>query len=193
MKLGFSINAFAGEKFRPFPQKALKIISDAGFRYVELVFDRPYFWLEDLKLERMAEIKTLLESYNLTVVDVSACTAGGYERSKNDFAPPGQRFGPSFADKEEERRELRIGFVKKVIDLAVMLNCPNVNSSTGYQPRNRSFKDAWKDVTECYREVVKYAKKRNVWVNIEYEPGKYVPDGLFSANAKDNMKMIKGV
>ena len=99
MKLGFSINAFAGDKFRPFPQKALEIIADTGFRNIELIFDKPYFWLNDLELQRIAEIKTFLKRHNLAVVDVSTCTAGGYERPDEDVAPPGQRFGPSFADK----------------------------------------------------------------------------------------------
>ncbi len=193
MKLGFSINAFAGDKFRPFPQKALEIIAEAGFRNVELVFDKPYFWLKDLELPRIAEIKIFLRRHTLTVVDVSACTAGGYERPDDDVAPPGQRFGPSFADKDEGRRRLRIEHVKKVIDFAVMLDCPNVNTSTGYQPEGRTFEESWRDVIECYREVVRYAKERDVWVNIEYEPGTYGPGGLFIANAKDTLKMIEDV
>ena len=77
MKLGFSINAFAGDRFRPFPQKALEIIAEAGFKNVELVFDKPYFWLKDLELNRVAEIKTFLKRKHLAVVDVLSCTAGG--------------------------------------------------------------------------------------------------------------------
>jgi sugar phosphate isomerase/epimerase len=193
MKLGFSINAFAGNKFLPFPEKPLKIIARNGFQNVELVFDKPYFWLKDLEIAKIAEIKTFLKKQNLTVVDVSSCTAGGYERADDDLAPPGQRFGPSFADIDESRRRLRIEHVKKVIDWAVLLDCPNVNTSTGYQPKNRSFESAWIDVRDCYREIVRYAQKRNIWVNIEYEPGTYGPGGIFIANAKDTMKMIKDV
>ena len=193
MRLGFSINAFAGNKFLPFPEKPLGIIAKAGFRNVELVFDKPYFWLKDLELKRISEIKTFLKKHNLTVVDVSACTAGGYERLDDDLAPPGQRFGPSFADNDETRRKLRIEHVKKVIDWAVLLDCPNVNTSTGYQPQDRSFEEAWQDVRDCYREIVRYAALRNVWVNIEYEPGTYGPGGLFIANAEDTLKMIKDV
>ena len=193
MKLGFSINAFAGDKFRPFPQKALEIIADAGFRNIELVFDKPYFWLKDLELSRIAEIKTFLKRRNLTVADVSACSAGGYERPDEDVAPPGQRFGPSFADADESRRRLRVEHVKKVIDFAVMLNCPDVNSSTGYQPEDRTFEESWRDVKDCYREVASYASERDVWLNIEYEPGTYGPGGLFVGNAKDSLKMIEDV
>jgi len=193
LKLGFSINAFAGDKFRPFPQKALEIIAGAGFKNIELVFDKPYFWLKDLELSRIAEIKTFLQRNDLTVVDVSSCTAGGYERPDDDVAPPGQRFGPSFADKDEKRRRLRVEHVKKVIDFAVMLDCSNVNSSTGYQPEDRTYEDAWQDVKACYLEVVRYAQERDVWVNIEYEPGTYGPGGLFIASASDTMKMINDV
>ena len=68
MKLGFSINAFAGDRFRPFPRKALETIAGAGFGNVELVFDKPYFWLPDLEISRVAEIKTLLKRLQLSVV-----------------------------------------------------------------------------------------------------------------------------
>ena len=193
MRLGFSINAFAGTDWKPFPDKPLKVISDAGFRNVELVFDKPYFWLKDMKLARVAEIKTQLKNLNLNVVDVSSCTAGGYYRSKDDVAPPGQRFGPSFASASEKIREKRIEHVKKVVDFSVTLDCPDINSSTGYQPKDRSFEDSWNDVKECYQEVCKYAASRNAWINIEYEPGTYGPGGLFIANAKDTMKMINDV
>ena len=193
VKLGFSINAFAGDRFRPFPQKALEIIADAGFKNVELVFDRPYFWLNDLKLQRVAEIKTFLMRHNLAVVDVSACTASGYERPDDDMAPPKQRFGPSFADRDENRRRLRVEHVKKVINFAVVLDCQNVNTSTGYQPEDRTSGEVWRDVRDCYREVMSYAKARDVWVNIEYEPGTYGPGGLFIATAKDTLKMIEDV
>jgi len=193
VKLGFSINAFAGDRFRPFPQKALEIIAEAGFQNVELVFDKPYFWLKDLESPRIAEIKTFMNRHHLAVVDVSACTAGGYERPNSDVAPPGQRFGPSFADNDENRRKFRVEHVKKVIDFAVMLDCPNVNTSTGYQPEDRRFEESWRDVRDCYREVVSYARERDVWVNIEYEPGTYGPGGLFIANASDTLKMIEDV
>ncbi len=193
MKLGFSINAFAGDKFRPFPQKALQIIADAGFSNVELVFDKPYFWLKDLELPRIAGIKTFLRRHGLAVCDVSACTAGGYDRPDDDVAPPGQRFGPSFADGDESRRRLRIEHVKKVIDFAVMLDCPQVNTSTGYQPEDRTYQEVWRDVTDCYREVVGYARERDIWLNIEYEPGTYGPGGIFIANAKDALRMIEDV
>lgn len=193
MKLGFSINAFAGKKWRPFPKRPLEIIASAGFKNVELVFDKPYFWLKDFKLERVAEIKTLLKMLDLKVVDVSSCSAGGYYRPDNDFAPPGQRFGPSFASASKKVRELRVKHIKKVVDFSVSLDCLDINSSTGYQPKNRSFEESWKDVKECYKEVCMYARKRDAWINIEYEPGVYGPGGLFIANAKDTMKMINEV
>ena len=193
MRLGFSINAFAGKKWKPFPNKPLEIIAKAGFKNVELVFDKPYFWLKDLKLRRVAEIKTMLKKLDLNVVDVSSCTAGGYYRSDNDVAPPGQRFGPSFASSSEKIKELRIEHVKKVIDFSVALECFDINSSTGYQPKNRSYDDSWSDVKECYKEVTKYAATMDSWINIEYEPGKYGPGGIFIANAKDTMKMINEV
>jgi len=184
------MNLFAGKYWGT--EKILRTIAKY-FRNVEFVFDKPYFWLKDLELARMAEIKSFLKQRNLKIVDVSTCTAGGYERPDDDYAPPGQRFGPSFADADKNRRELRIKHAKKVIDYAIILDCYDINTSTGYQPKDRSHKESWADVVKCYREIAKYAKKYGAWINIEYEPGEYGPGGLFIANLKDTLKMINAI
>lgn len=193
MKLCFNINAFAGRKFKPFPLRPLEIINEVGYKWVELRFDKPYFWFEDLNFARVVEIKTQLKKFELKVPQIGAETCGGYERSKNDVAPPGQRFGPSFSDVELSRRRLRIEYTKKAIDFAVALDIPMVNSCSGYQPKTSSFNDAWKRVREGYKEIIKYAEERRICVNIEYEPGKYGPGGLLLGNAKDTLKMIHEV
>jgi sugar phosphate isomerase/epimerase len=193
MKLCFNINAFAGKKFKPFPEKPLEIITGAGYKWVELRLDKPYFWLEDLNFDRIVEVKSLLNKFGLKVAQIGAETCGGYERPKNDVAPPGQRFGPSFSDEDFLRRRLRIEYTRKAIDFAVVLDAGNVNTCSGYQPQTASVKATWKMVRDGYREVVKYAKLRGVKVNIEYEPGKYGPGGLFIATAIDALRMINDV
>lgn len=193
LKLGFNINAFAGEQFKPFPFKPLEIISRIGYRWVELRCDKPYWWFPDTKPERIEELKAFLKKLHLQVASVCASTASGFFRSSDDFSPPGQRFGPSFADREEKNRKLRVDFTKKVIDYAAALGCPNVNTSTGYIPQGSKFKECWERVRDCYAEIATYASKHGIWVNIEYEPGKRGPGGLFLGNAEDTLKMIEEV
>jgi sugar phosphate isomerase/epimerase len=193
MKLCFNINAFAGRKFKPFPQKPLEIITKTGYKWVELRLDKPYFWFEDLNFDRVVEIKNLLWKLRLKAPQIGAETCGGYERPKNDVAPPGQRFGPSFSDESSERRKLRIDYTKKAVDFAVALDVPMINSCSGYQPKTSTFKQAWQRVRNGYKEVAKYAKDRGILINIEYEPGKYGPGGLLLGNAKDTLKMIDEV
>ncbi len=193
LKLGFNTNVFSSKKFKPFPFKALKIISKIGYRYGELRCDKPYWWLDDDKPKKVQELKSFLNDIDVKVSCVCASTASGFERPDNDFTPPGQRFGPSFADKDKKQREVRINFTKKVIDYARALNCDNVNSTTGYAPKNDSFQKCWQNVKTCYKEVVNHAAKHKVSVNIEYEPGKYGPGGLFLSNGTDTLKMIKNL
>ena len=193
MKLCFNINAFAGKKFKPFPQKPIEIIAENDYKWVELRLDKPYCWLEDLNFAKIVEVKSLLKRFGLKVSQIGAETCGGYERSKNDVAPPGQRFGPSFSDEDPLRRKLRIDYTKAAIDFAVAMDTDNINTCTGYQPKTASFQKTWQRVKTGYREVAKYAQKRGVWINIEYEPGEFGPGGLFIANAKDTLKMIKDI
>lgn len=193
MKLCFNINAFAGKKFRPFPQKPLEIIAKTGYKWIELRLDKPYFWFEDLNFDRVVEIKSLLKKLGLKVSQIGAETCGGYERKESDVAPPGQRFGPSFSDEDFLRRKLRIDYTKKAIDFALALDIPMINSCSGYQPKTSTFKQAWQRVKNGYREVAKYAQQKNITINIEYEPGKYGPGGLLLGNAKDTLRMIDEV
>lgn len=191
MLLAFKQNAFAN---RPdIMHHSVRVIRDAGFRGIGLVFDKPYLWLDALSAKNTKEIRTILDRSKLSVADVSTCTASGYERPDDDFTPPGQRFGPSFTSDDPEERQHRIEHTKKVIDFAVALGCFNVDTSTGYQPVNTDHATAWKRTRDCLFHICEYAETRGVSLNIEYEPGEFGPGGLFVGSASSTLAMINDV
>ena len=191
MQLAFKCNAFAGRKNAL--GHAITTISEAGFKSIGLVFDRPYLWLEDTKPIVVSVIGRMLTMSNLSVASVSACTASGYDRPANDFTPPGQRFGPSFASKEYSERWLRVNHTKRVIDFANELGCSFVDISTGYQPSDLSFATTWQFTKECLEKVCAYAERKHTFINIEYEPGTFGPGGLFVGSALFALAMCEDV
>lgn len=191
MLLAFKINAFAN---RPnMLEYALDIIHQAGFPGVGLVFDKPFLWLNDLSPEGTKKIRKLIERSRLTVADVSTCTASGYDRPDDDYTPAGQRFGPSFTSRDPEERRLRVEHTKKVIDFALSFGCHNVDTSTGYQPKDMDYATAWRYTRDCLVNICEYAEKKNVSINIEYEPGEFGPGGLFVGDASTALAMCNDV
>lgn len=191
MELAFKINAFANRK-NVFEYGA-SVIAEAGFKGIGLVFDKPFLWLEDTKPTKLSKILRFLERKDLKVVDVSSCTASGYYRPDNDFTPPGQRFGPSITSSDPEERALRVKHTKLVIDFALELGCRNVDTSTGYQPKDADFATTWKRARDCLIEMAEYADKKGVSLNIEYEPGEFGPGGLFVGDVHTFLAMANDV
>lgn len=191
MQLAFKINAFANKP--NLLEYGMRTISEAGFTSVGLVFDKPFLWVKDFRPSRIREIEKMLRHYNLTVASVSSCTASGFWRPDDDFTPAGQRFGPSFTSTDAQERRIRVDHTENVINFALALGCRYVDTSTGYQPGTMSFSHAWKLTRQCLAEICDYAEKRNVSVNIEYEPGEFGPGGLFVGDAHTLLAMIADV
>lgn len=190
MLLAFKQNAFC----RPDAlEHSIDVISEAGFKGIGLVFDKPWLWLPDATAQRMNVIQKTLTSAGLAVASVSSCTASGYDRADDDFTPPGQRFGPSFTSRDPTERQLRIGHTKTVIDFAIELGCTNVDTSTGYWPKDMRFAEAWQNTRDCLADLAEYAEKRDISLNIEYEPGEFGPGGLFVGDAHTFLAMAADV
>lgn len=191
MQLAFKCDAFAG---RPNSlDYAICAISNAGFKSIGLVYDKPYLWHDRTEKDGLPILARLLFNKHLSVASVSACTASGYERKNNDLTPPCQRFGPSFASRYLSERILRIDYTKKVIDFACKMGCSFVDVSTGYQPSDLDFSMTWHLTRECLREVCSYAEEKYVFINIKYEPGIFGPGGLFVGSALSALAMCEDV
>lgn len=180
MKLAFSTNAFTNGVFTIID--AINKIADAGYSGVEILMDRPLVWPFEASQKEIEAIKNVLKERKMEISSLNAFTCCGYwvEAGKQK-RPPGQKFGPCFCDYEEEYREQRIVYTKKVIDLAVELDAKDISTCSGYQPLRGTRIMAWKNMIKGLKEVVKYAEEKNIRLNIEYEPGCLVGSAFESA------------
>ena len=160
MKTGFSTNAFTG--FSLF--NAIEIISDIGYKGIEIVVDEPHAFLP-LTSNEIKKIWNLLNEKELSVSNLNANTVIGWH-SENKIK---EKFEPSLSNINESLRKWRINYTKKAIDMANELNAPSVCVTSGIK-NNERFEMEMKLFGESLFEVLEYAEKSHVKIGIEYEP-----------------------
>ena len=136
MKLAFSTNAYTDGKYTI--TRAISEIADADYQGVEILADTPLVWPFDLSEKQLQEIKNVLQERNISVSNVNAFTCSNYWLEKKWIkgqSPPGSNFGPVFCDYEEEFRQKRIIYTKKVIDFTAAIGGKDISTCSGVLPK----------------------------------------------------------
>lgn len=191
MKLAFSTNAYINGKYTLI--QAINKIADAGYKGVEILVENPLLWPFDVTPKQIEEINLTLEKRKIKPVNLNACVCAtfwktGFEKigeQKGNFSR--DVFGPCFCDYEKENRELRIKYMKKVIDLAIELNTKDISTLSGFSPLRGTRKMALQNMIDALKNVLEYAEKKEVRINLEYEPG------LLISSAEEAIEIIEKV
>lgn len=165
-RLAFGSNAFTDGSWTI--EEAIRAIAKEGYRAVNILADAPLLWPLPLSLEKLRSIKAVLKETRLVVSGINGATASGYWGTREK--PPGQDFGPCFADKEPGLRKAKIAFTMLTIDLAEQLNARDISILSGYCPDNIYPGEAWEWMRDAIGEALAYAKTKGVNLNIEFEP-----------------------
>jgi sugar phosphate isomerase/epimerase len=155
-------------------EDALKAIAGAGFRYVEIMCDRPHMYPDDFSNNQRQELKTTCTSLGLTITGLDAIhinpdsiglTYWHDTPKRPHFFPDPNGGQPMFTSADPALRRARIEYVKKVIDMAVDLGVEKVETFPGEVTRNpkEAHKDAFDGITEC----VAYAEQKGVRLVLE--------------------------
>ena len=124
-----------------------------------------------------------MEEKKIQPINLNACVCATYWDT--DFSKISEQkgvfsrdaFGPCFCDYEKENRELRVKYMKSVIDLAVELEVGDMSTISGYVPLRGTCKLALQNSVDSLKEVVDYSEKKGgVRINLEYEPGLLIGD-----------------
>lgn len=189
MKLAFLTNAYTDGTWTQ--EAAIRRIAQAGYTGVAILADKPLLWLPEANLNAVVRsYRRVLDETGLYLTNVNGFTAQGY--LGRDLGAPGSHFGPIFTDVDEESRQIKIAYTKRVIDLAAELgdssvNARNVSIGTGYPPEGVPDDIVRRYVVEAIKPCAAYAHERGVSLNIEPEPG--MPGGT----TRECMKMIEDV
>jgi sugar phosphate isomerase/epimerase len=173
MVFGYSTNAFV--KFSLV--EAIKRIAKLGFLGLEIMCDRPHLYPQDFSEKDLAEIKKLIDGYNLKITNLNSFTL---------FAV-GDTYLPSWIEPEAERREIRIRHTLNCIKIADALGCKNISVPPGGPLNSASRQDCISLFHRGLEKVIPLAEELGVKILVEPEPE------LLIENSKEFKSFIRDV
>jgi sugar phosphate isomerase/epimerase len=159
IRLAFSTNAFKKNTLN----EAIDAIARIGYRGVELMADVPHAYPPNLNPQQRRQLKEHLDSLGVAVSNVNAFTL---------FAQ-GDTYHPTWIDPDPKRRQLRIRHTLDCIELAAQMNCRTISLQPGGPLIGTKISrlDAAEKFAESLRQVIGAAKKHQVVLAVEPEPG----------------------
>jgi fructoselysine 3-epimerase len=158
-RFAYSTNAYTRWSL----ERAIDDVRRRGFDGVEILADVPHAWPDTADV---SAIRRALDGF--PVCNLNANTSLGLDPGGRD--PSG--FWPSLADPDGPARKLKIGYVKRAIDLARAIGAPAVCTATGALPSGLARAQAERLILDAFEQILAHAERRpEVRVGVEYEPG----------------------
>lgn len=156
MKLSFSTNAYRNYSI----EDSIRSISSVGYTAIELMCDTPHAF-PPLSAEKINSIKKTLQENQMKISNLN----GFMMCAVNDF------HHPSWIEKNQKERNIRIQHTKYCIELASKLGVKTVSTEPGGPLLGLSEKEGLELFYDGLNEVIPVAEKNNVKLLIEPEPG----------------------
>jgi sugar phosphate isomerase/epimerase len=156
MKLSFSTNAYRNYSI----EDSISSISSIGYTAIELMCDSPHAF-PPLSAEKIDSIKKTLQENQMEISNLN----GFMMCAVNDF------HHPSWIEKNQKKRNIRIQHTKYCIELASKLGVKTVSTEPGGPLLGLSEKEGLELFYDGLSEVIPVAEKNNVTLLIEPEPG----------------------
>ncbi len=150
-RFSFSTNAFSRHSLH----HALKRISDAGFRSVEILADKPHVWMDIFTSSDLDRLQKQLRRLDLTVSNINAENTSGFWSD----APPELFSEPSLVSRVREYREWRIAYTKKALRLGQALGAKSVSVTSGRALNGVPPESATKLLGEGLERLLEHAEK----------------------------------
>lgn len=163
MNLAFSTNAFTRHSL----EVAVEAIAAAGYRWVEILADRPHLFPLDCGPVRIAALRQRLTDLGLAVCCLNANTAVGLYRDP----PPEPLFGPGLCDPDPARRAARVAYTRRCLDLAAELGAPCITLTSGRALPGCPPEQAAGHLRASLAALLPHAAAAGVRLAVEYEPG----------------------
>jgi len=162
MKLAYSSNAYMR-----FPiDEAIRRIADLGYQGIELMFDTPHAWPEDVTPRDLDAIRKVLDDTGLTISNVNAFMM-------NKISDPRQPYWhPSWIEPDEAYRRIRIDHTIRSLTQAAALGVGHISTEPGGPIGGEDQRASATDLfVEMLEPVLTHAAKTGVKLLIEPEPG----------------------
>lgn len=158
-QLGYNTNGFICHSL----DSTLEIISTLGYKCAAITIDHHVLNPWDAAIENhLAHTKKLLDQFSLSCV---------VETGARFLLNPRIKHEPTLISTDSDGRKLRLKFLKKAIDFAVILESKAVSFWSGIKPDHVDDKTAWHWLVSGCNELSTYAENHGVSLAFEPEPG----------------------
>lgn len=162
MRLAYSSNAYMR-----FPiEEAIRRIAGLGYAGIELMFDTPHAWPEDVRPRDVEAIRSALDRHGLAIANVNAFMM-------NKIGDPRQPYWhPSWIEPDPAYRRIRIDHTMRSLTLAARLGAGHISTEPGGPIAGEHEREtAMRLFVEMLKPVLDHAAREGVKLLIEPEPG----------------------
>lgn len=164
MRLGYITNGLAHHRLAD----AINLLADEGYESIGITLDAgvldPYVAPEILRQE-LHNTKRQLDRRGLARV---------VETGARYLLNPRKKHDPTLVDPDPARREIRVDFLRRAIDIAVELEASCVSFWSGILRDNVGEEQALERLAVALGPVVKHAESKNLPLAFEPEPGMFI-------------------
>ncbi len=161
-KIGYNTNGFANHSLL----SAIDIIGSLGYDCIAITIDHHALnpWDEDLK-KTMVEVKKKLHQYHLSSI---------VETGARFLLDPRSKHEPTLISPDPEKREARICFIEKCLEIASEIDSDVVSIWSGKKQTHVDAKQAFEWLGSGCVRLSKKAAECGVHIGFEPEPGMFV-------------------
>lgn len=161
-KLGYNTNGFANHSLL----SAIDIIGRLGYESIAVTIDHHALNPWDKSFEnQLVQVKEMLEKYNLASVVETGARFLLNSEIKHE---------PTLISSGKDKRETRIKFIEKCLEIASFLRSDAVSIWSGQKKEGVSDQKAWEWLISGCRKVSEKAGDLGVYIAFEPEPGMFV-------------------
>ena len=162
LRLGYNTNGFICHSL----ESALDIISDLGYQGVAITLDNYILNPRDSDLDRKLEhTKAMLKKKSLACV---------IETGARFLLDPRRKHEPTLISAGAARRELRLNFLKRALDIADRLEAEALSFWSGIRHDDVKESEAWNWLVAGCRTFSEYAGRYGIPLAFEPEPGMFI-------------------
>src|ERR1700677_1250268 len=152
MRLGYNTNGLAHHRL----VDAIDLLADEGYQSIAITLDAgaldPYQDPSDLS-RQIKDVRAALDRHGLGRVIETGARYLLNPRAKHD---------PTLMDPDPARRELRVDFLRRSIDLAVALEAEAVSFWSGRSPVSVDADQGMARLAEALKPVLEYAERADM-------------------------------
>mgnify|MGYP006279984455 FL=1 len=163
MHIAYSTNAYTRHDL----DTAVSRIAALGFDGVELLCDRPHWFVADTTVADAERMADRLHGLGLMVSNLNANTACGYFTAP----PPETVFEPSLSSADAARRHWRLQYSIAAVELAARVGAGSVSVTSGRPDSGGTPAQGLALFVDSLKRLCEAASRREVRIGVEYEPG----------------------